>query len=519
MSGDVSRRRFVRTVVVGAVGTSMGLACRQPGRDAFRAGEDVRFHGLEGSEGYETCHAARDGDPFPAPPPSEEHDVVVVGGGMSGLAAAYRLRHDDVVVLEKEPWPGGNCLRSSWRGIEYSTAATLIVGSGAHLRRLCDEIGLRPVSLSHRTWESRTYFIEGRRIHDLEAEFARRSPAAVPSFRRFKRDMVALDPGPRREELDRITFAELLETYHPAVREWHDLLVDWLCCDSATTSALGGVLMAKHWLGEGFRVLLSPDVTDGEVVTFPGGLGVVSDRLAREIEAAGSGRLRTDATVYRVVDTGSGWAEVSYLRGGEAVTVSARSVIVAAPKLIARHIVANLPADQAAAMEGLHYTPYLTAALCFDRRCVTDPPGGARGLGGIVGVWGYPLQVEASGAGTDEGPSIVRALLPRRAHQRAELLDEERVRRLGDDVVEYFEGYYPGIRDAVRLVRLHRRGHNWFVPVPRAMTELQPTAARPLGRIVFAHADSVGPISDSDWAVHAAERAVAEAKRRMTHSA
>ena len=36
-----------------------------------------------------------------------EHDVVIVGGGIAGLAAAWRLRHRDVLLLEAGDRLGG----------------------------------------------------------------------------------------------------------------------------------------------------------------------------------------------------------------------------------------------------------------------------------------------------------------------------------------------------------------------------------------------------------------------------
>lgn len=517
MTSDLPRRTFIKTVVLGTAGSTLGLACGVPDRSGAGGPTRVRLGGLPGSESFTTCHAVRDGLGLPVPPVSESRDVVVVGGGLSGLAAAYRLRDEDLLLLEKEPRVGGNALRSSWNGIDYSTGATLIVGRHAHLRLLCEEVGLEPVRLTGRDVRTRTYFLEGRRLQDLDAEFGRRHPHAVESLGRFRREMLALDVAAHRDELDRVTFAELLRPYHPAVRRWHDMMVDWLCCDSATTSGLGGALMAKHWLGAGFKALLSPRVTDDEVVSFPGGLGFVSERLAARVEEAGRDRVRTGATVHRIEDTGSGWVEVSYLADGHAVTVRARTVIVAAPKLIARHVVRGLPAGQRDAMARLRYTPYLVVALCFRRRFVSDPPHGARCLDSVVGVWNHPLGAGTSRHG-EEGPHIVRALVPRRAHQRSALLEEEGPRRIVARVVDFFEEYYPGIGGRIEEARVHRRGHNWFVPVPRGLTRYQPLASRPLGRILFAHSDSVGVISDSDWAVHAADRAVALARHRLARS-
>src|SRR5687768_12463050 len=55
----------------------------------------------------------------------ETHEVVVVGGGIAGLAAAWRLRERDVVVLEASDRVGGR-LRSEERGAYW-------MNLGAHL--------------------------------------------------------------------------------------------------------------------------------------------------------------------------------------------------------------------------------------------------------------------------------------------------------------------------------------------------------------------------------------------------
>ncbi len=78
---------------------------------------------------------------LPEPSETRRADVVIVGSGVAGLAAAYSLRHRDVVVLELEDDIGGNARHGPgypW-GAHYVTAPT----SDAHeVRALFDELGV-----------------------------------------------------------------------------------------------------------------------------------------------------------------------------------------------------------------------------------------------------------------------------------------------------------------------------------------------------------------------------------------
>ena len=68
--------------------------------------------------------------------------MVIIGGGIAGLAAAWRLRHHDVLLLEAEDRVGGR-IRSDDRG-EYwlNYGAQLLPGPGSEIDAMASECGL-----------------------------------------------------------------------------------------------------------------------------------------------------------------------------------------------------------------------------------------------------------------------------------------------------------------------------------------------------------------------------------------
>src|SRR5215213_3784789 len=75
-------------------------------------------------------------------------DVVVIGGGIAGLAAAWRLRHRDILLLEAGDRLGGR-MRSDVRG-EYwlNYGAHLFPAPGSLVDAMARECGLETVSVT-----------------------------------------------------------------------------------------------------------------------------------------------------------------------------------------------------------------------------------------------------------------------------------------------------------------------------------------------------------------------------------
>ncbi len=197
---------------------------------------------------------------------------------------------------------------------------------------------------------------------------------------------------------------------------------------------------------------------------------------------------------------------MSYLVGGEPVTIRAKAAIIAAPKFIARYIVSDLPADQAEAMKAMQYVPFLVGAVAVEGNITSGLPT-ARTINAPIANF--------RDASTKSDKQLLRCEMPLRASVRTQLEHDAFIEGYAQEVADYFESIFPGSRNKIAEIRIWRRGHNWYIPIPRMMTELQPLASRPLERVFFANADSVGTISEFGWALVAADRAVELAKRKV----
>ncbi len=77
--------------------------------------------------------------------PDLDADVIVIGGGIAGLAAAWRLRQRDVVLLEATDRTGGR-LCSEGRGSYWlNWGAHVFSGPGSATGQLLDETGVEAV--------------------------------------------------------------------------------------------------------------------------------------------------------------------------------------------------------------------------------------------------------------------------------------------------------------------------------------------------------------------------------------
>src|ERR1700730_15899233 len=122
---SANRRDFIKFVVAGAVTAGCPIDLSLLAAEAqTKTGDSKKSHAADvNGEENRICHQVRDqgNQMFKRPPASSRHDVVIVGGGVSGLAAAYRLRHRDFLLLEKEPHWGGNAYATEYEGRIYAT--------------------------------------------------------------------------------------------------------------------------------------------------------------------------------------------------------------------------------------------------------------------------------------------------------------------------------------------------------------------------------------------------------------
>jgi oxygen-dependent protoporphyrinogen oxidase len=492
-----NRRDFIKFVVAGSIaaGCPVDLSLLAAQTDG------PKLPMVDGEENS-ICHQVRDGKVFSRPPVSARYDIVIVGGGVSGLTAAYRLRDCDFLLLEKEPHWGGNAYLMEYQGTPYATGSAFLAKSEPAYR-FAKEIGLDPLPIN----DSDSTILKGEWIPDTWRSGLDKLPypAAVrDGFKKFRKELLAIDLEKRGQELIRVPFSDLMTGYPDEIRQWWDTYgpSNWGATSEQTAAALAI---------EDFQELAGESGND--YYTWPGGLGTITKKLAEILQARFAANMQAGATTVAVVSE-KNEVYVTYMRGTELKTVGAKAVIMATPKFITRRIVDGIPTKQSEAMRQIRYIPYAVVNLIFDKPVFnkgydTWCPGNTFS-DFVVADW-----VVRNQPGYKQKYNILTCYTPLREEERALLLSEPSAREVAAKVLRDFQKLFPGSDVDPVEVHLYRRGHPLYMSTPGLFTDVQPLVRQPLDRVFFANTDSEGPESTTSGGIAAAERAVKEVKSRL----
>ena len=282
---------------------------------------------------------------------SMTREVVIVGGGIAGLAAAWRLRHRDVLLLEAGDRLGGR-MRSEPRGDYWlNHGAHLFPAPGSLVDGMAVECGLETVPVTGGMMGlavGSTRLTHGRvETYPLRLPLPLRDRVAFArAGLKVQRAVARYVREDRRFEFeDHRTFGEFLGPLPPAAHSIFSCAAHRATAELDELSAGCGIgLFALVWAGKGSLIARN----------LRGGSGRLPEALGRALGE----RARTNCRVHALRPEGDGLL-VEH-DGGE---VAARHVIVAAQAPFAAPLVAPVAAQAGAALEQLSYGAFLTVAV------------------------------------------------------------------------------------------------------------------------------------------------------------
>lgn len=337
---------------------------------------DVHYPGMQAG------HALRDGAALPAPSAHYQHEVAILGAGVAGLSCAWKLAREgykDFVVVQG-PEFAGNAASGQRDELDYPLGAhylPLPSLASTHVREMLSDFGI----LERGAGDARPYYDESILVHSPQERLLRNGhweegllpmtglpDADVQQHQKFLTliDRLHTQTGsdgrkvfsipialssrdPQWRLLDTITFKQWLdrEGFTSPALHWY---LNYCCRDDYgaqydVVSAWAGL----HYFAS--RDGHAANAGEGAVLTWPGGLSVLAERMRSAItQKLGHANWLIDGTAVRVADTPAG-PKVTCLKSSAiagaastSYTVQTRRTVCAMPLFVAQRILPDIRA-------------------------------------------------------------------------------------------------------------------------------------------------------------------------------
>ncbi|MEU1160458.1 flavin monoamine oxidase family protein [Streptomyces sp. NPDC090075] len=297
-------------------------------------------------------------------------DVVIVGGGIAGLAAGWRLRHWDTLLLESEGRVGGR-IRSERRGPYWlNWGGHVYAGGDSATGWLLDNTGVDsvpvPGSLAGLAMNGKL-LLKGR---------VETYPFRIPMSMAARVGMVTAGA---KVALRVARYARIVRRRRDETPAQHQQRIYDFMNDRSFKDFIGD-------LPEDAEALFKPTVTrssaDIDQLSAGAGVGYFSlvwniggglsqsilggpSTLTESIAAALSDRVRLNATVDEIVQKDAS-VVVRYRQDGVERETEARYVVLATPATVSHRIAVDLDRDVREALSKIVYGPYVSAAFLSD---------------------------------------------------------------------------------------------------------------------------------------------------------
>lgn len=350
-------------------------------------------------------------------------DAIIVGGGMAGLTAAYHLRDQRIILLEKENRLGGRMFSEEWKGCHYNLGAQFTVGEKTFAAQFANELNVKRSSPEK---ELAIYFhgqlCRGgplKIFRDLPISFRAklsllRSGLVFGSrIKEINKDVELLTNGKNvKSKMDNIYFSETLKSFHSDVGKLY------------TTLFNSFVPVEPDQLSTLFAIHFLFSSSDSNPTLVHGGMETIVKAWQQKMFC----NWLTGAEVSLITLLTKG-VRVIFRHEGKTKNLLAKVCIVAVPSSSAAKIIPSLPTDQKTALAEIEYGGYLVVAVFLKER-ISDQISMMFVEGKIFSMLVNPNIMAARNNKSGKHSVLVLYAGDKQTKQLADLADS--------DIIEYF---------------------------------------------------------------------------------